>query len=237
LTPALEAVSLHKSFGRRTVINNVSLTVPPGRIIGLLGPNGAGKTTIFKIILGLTPPDKGEISFGRRLDGLPMFRRCLLGLGYLPQGPSVFRGLSVKNNLLAVLEERRAENPEKRAEALLQRFELADFADQKASLLSGGERRKLEFARALCAEPKILLLDEPFAGVDPIAAEKIARAVRELAADGIGLLVTDHNVRGALSVCDTVHILADGRIAASGTAKDIVQSDIAKRLYLGETFS
>lgn len=237
MTGILEAVDLCKSYGGREVVTNVHLAVPPGRIVGLLGPNGAGKTTVFKMILGLVPQDNGSVRFGVPLDGLPMYRRCRMGLGYLPQGPSIFRGLSTRDNLLAVLEERKDKHPKERADALLNRFGLALFAKQKATLLSGGERRKLEFARALCADPKVLLLDEPFAGVDPIAAENIAHAMRDLAKDGIGLLITDHNVRDALAICDAVHILAEGRIVTSGTAQEIIQSDIAKRMYLGETFT
>lgn len=237
MTDVLEAADLCKSFGNREVVHQVSITVRPGQIVGLLGPNGAGKTTVFKMILGLIPQDKGTVQFRVPLDGLPMYRRCRMGLGYLPQGSSIFRGLSTRDNLFAVLEERNETNPGARADALLEKFGLAPFANQKATLLSGGERRKLEFARALCANPKVLLLDEPFAGVDPIAAENIARAMRDLAQDGIGLLVTDHNVRDALAVCDTVHILAGGRIVTSGDAEDIKKSDIAKRMYLGETFT
>jgi len=232
----LEAVSLSKAFGGRQVVRDLSLGVAPGRVVGLLGPNGAGKTTVFKMILGLLPQDAGTVRFGTSLDGLPMYRRCRLGLGYLPQGPSIFRGLSVRDNLVAVLEHQPVTHIDERADALLDRFGLTPFQKQKASLLSGGERRKLEFARALCASPKVLLLDEPFAGVDPIAAESIAVSLRELAADGIGLLVTDHNVRDALDICDTVHILAGGRIVDSGTPSAIIRSETAKRLYLGNHF-
>jgi lipopolysaccharide export system ATP-binding protein len=237
VTISLEALDLRKTFGDRLVVDDVSVTVPPARITGILGPNGAGKTTVFKMILGLVPEDRGEVRFGERLNGLPMYRRCRLGIGYLPQGPSVFRGLSVEDNLAAVLMERRAANPKERIDGLLTRFGLASLRVKKASTLSGGERRKLEFARALCADPKVLLCDEPFAGVDPIAAKEIASAMKDLAAHGIGLFITDHNVRDALSVCDTVHILAEGRIVASGSPEEIVRSDIAKRLYLGESFS
>jgi lipopolysaccharide export system ATP-binding protein len=237
VTFVLEALGLKKSFGERTVVDGVSIAVPPSRITGILGPNGAGKTTVFKMILGLLSLDEGEVRFGEPLNRLSMVGRCRLGIGYLPQGPSVFRGLSVEDNLRAVLIERRSKNPKARADELLLRFGLSSLRRRKASTLSGGERRKLEFARALCADPKVLLLDEPFAGVDPIAAKEIAVAMKDLAADGIGLFITDHNVRDALSVCDSVHILVDGRIVASGSPKEIMKSDVAKKLYLGESFS
>ncbi len=236
MTAFLEAFGLKKSFKERLVVDDVSLAVPPAHITGILGPNGAGKTTLFKMILGLVPPDGGEVRFGDRLNGLPMYRRCRLGIGYLPQGPSVFRGLTVADNLIAVLTERGAPDFEARAGALLERFGLSAFRRRKASTLSGGERRKLEFARALCADPKVLLCDEPFLGVDPIAAKELASAMRELAKDGIGLLITDHHVKDALAVCDTVHILADGRIIGTGTPEEIVENDLARKLYFGDSF-
>ncbi len=236
MTDTLQIIDLCKSFKDRIVADSVSLTVAPGEIAGLLGPNGAGKTTVFKMILGLLKPDRGIIRFGNELNDLPMYRRCLMGLGYLPQGPSVFRGLSVQENLTAVLVERRIKNPQKRSDELLKQFNLQSLSKQKASLLSGGERRKLELARALCADPKILLCDEPFAGVDPIATGEIAEYLKMLAKSGIGLLITDHNVRDAMSICDIVHIIACGQIVESGSSEKVIQSNIARRLYLGNTF-
>ena len=229
----LEARHLVKQYKGRTVLDGVSLTVKPSRVVGLLGPNGAGKTTAFKLILGVEPPDGGTVLFGETLDGLPLYRRARLGLGYLPQNPSVFRGLTVEENLLSVLEYRKTASPKRAAAALMAKFNLSKSARDKAQVLSGGERRKLEFARALAADPKILLCDEPFAGVDPIAAEDIAETMRELARDGIGVLMTDHNVRAALGVCDEVNILIDGRIEMRGTPEEIRQSEHIRRRYLG----
>jgi lipopolysaccharide export system ATP-binding protein len=236
MTAALEARDLVKQYGGRTVLDDLSLTVNPSRVVGLLGPNGAGKTTAFKLILGVEPADGGSVRFGAPLDGLPLYKRVRRGLGYLPQNPSVFRGLTVEDNLLAVLIYREAKAPRRALDALLDRFNLRKSARDKAAVLSGGERRKLEFARALAAGPKMLLCDEPFAGVDPIAAEEIAENIRELARDGIGVLMTDHNVRAALKVCDEVSILIDGRIEKRGTPDEIRKSARIRQRYLGSGF-
>ncbi len=233
MSVCLEAEDLIKRFGGRTVVDGVTLSVRPGEVVGLLGPNGAGKTTVFKLILGLLPTDGGAVRFGETLDGLPLYQRARRGLGYLPQGPSIFRGLTVAENLKVVLEARKKKGLEQDISVLLGRFKLHHLADQKARLLSGGERRKLEFARALSAEPRILLCDEPFAGVDPIAAEAIAETVRQLRDQGIGVLITDHNVDDALGVCDRVHILVDGRLVESGTPAEIRKNERIQQLYLG----
>ncbi len=205
--------------------------------MGLLGPNGAGKTTTFKMILGLVPQDRGTVRFGDLLDGLPLHKRACLGLGYLPQGPSVFQGLSVFHNLVALFEVLKKSHPERRAHNLLDRFALTHLKDQKARTLSGGERRRLEFARALCASPSILLCDEPFAGIDPIAATEILNAIRDLSSSGVGILLTDHSVQEALSICDRVYLIVEGKIRAEGTKEDILNSDTARRLYLGDNFN
>jgi lipopolysaccharide export system ATP-binding protein len=233
---ALEAVGLTKSFRTRVVVDGVDLRVSPGEVVGLLGPNGAGKTTAFKMILGLVNPDRGSVTFGRRLDGLPLYKRARMGLGYLPQGPSVFHGLSVRDNPLALLEALGKSDPKVRADQLLERFGLSHLARQKARTLSGGERRRLEFARALCSDPSILLCDEPFSGVDPIAGARISEAISELKRDGMGVLLTDHSVREALSVCDRIYLIVEGRIVEKGGPAEIRRSEVAKRLYLGPGF-
>ena len=236
MNDALVAKKIAKSFKSKSVVEAVDLEVHPGEIVGLLGPNGAGKTTIFKILLGLLSQDFGEVSFGRVLDGMPLYKRAGLGLGYLPQGPSVFRGLSVKNNLLVLLEALKKKHPKKKADELLKRFGLTALSSQKAGNLSGGERRRLEFARALCSNPQILLVDEPFAGVDPLAVSEISNSILSLAADGVGVLLTDHTVREAFSICHRVYLLVEGKILESGTADDIKNSKIARRMYLGNNF-
>ena len=237
MTERLEAADLEKSFQGRKAVDGVSLGVAPGEVVSLLGPNGAGKTTAFKLMLGLLEPDAGTVSFGGRpLDGLPLHLRARRGLGYLPQGASVFRGLSARDNLLAVLEARGHRAPKERAAELLERFGLAALAGSRASTLSGGERRRLEFARALASEPKLLLVDEPFAGVDPIAAREIALAIADLKRGGVGVLLTDHTVREALKASDRVYIIAAGRVVVHGTPREILDSDVAKRTYLGHEF-
>lgn len=233
---SLVASGLCKSFRGRTVVDGVDLCVRPGEIVGLLGPNGAGKTTTFKMILGLLRQDQGTVSFGGDLDGLPLHRRARLGLGYLPQGPSVFRRLSVRDNLLILLEALGKPDPPARAADLLSRFDLQGLADQRARTLSGGERRRLELARALCSDPRVLLSDEPFSGVDPIAASAVTSAFSDLAASGVGVLLTDHTVREALGVCDRVYLLVEGRVVETGTPQQIRSSELARRLYLGASF-
>jgi lipopolysaccharide export system ATP-binding protein len=221
-------------LGGRLIVSDVDLEVRPGEVVGLLGPNGAGKTTTFRMLLGLLRPDRGAVRFGLPVDGLPLDARARLGLGYLPQGPSVLQGLSAQDNLLAVLEANHQKEPARKAKELILQFGLSDVASQRAARLSGGERRRLEFARALCISPSVLLCDEPLAGVDPIAAAEISRAVLALKHSGVGVLLTDHNVRGALALCDRVYLLAEGKIAVHGTPSEIRDSDVAKRVYLGE---
>lgn len=232
----LIATGLTKAYKGRTVVDGVDLRVQPGEIVGLLGPNGAGKTTTFKLILGLVRQDHGTVTFGDELDGLPLHRRARLGLGYLPQGPSVFRRLSVLDNLLVLLETLGKPDPAGRAADLLARFELRELAGQRASTLSGGERRRLELARALCSDPRVLLSDEPFSGVDPIAATAVTAAFADLAASGVGVLLTDHTVREALGICDRVYLIVEGRVVETGTPTEIRGSEVARRLYLGAGF-
>lgn len=234
--PQLIASGLTKAYRGRIVVDGVDLRVGPGEVVGLLGPNGAGKTTTFKMILGLVRQDRGTVSFGGGLDGLPLHRRARRGLGYLPQGPSVFRGLSARDNLLVLLETLGKPDPRRRAEELLARFDLSGLADQRADVLSGGERRRLELARALCSDPRVLLSDEPFSGVDPIAAAAVTAAFADLAASGVGLLLTDHTVREALGACDRVYLIVAGRVVETGTPEQIRSSDLARRLYLGDGF-
>ena len=236
MSHSLEVRDLAKSFGGREAVQGVNLDVVPGQVVGLLGPNGAGKTTTFQLILGLVKPDRGRVRFDVSLDGLPLHKRARLGLGYLPQTPSVFRGLSVRDNLLAILEQIRPRGAAARADELLDRFGLTPLARQKARTLSGGERRRLEFARALLSDPVVLLCDEPFSGVDPIAVQEIASVIGELARKGLGILMTDHSVRDALNVCHRIHLIVDGRIVETGTPDEIRTSDSARRLYLGEQF-
>lgn len=234
---SLVAEDLCKSYKGRLVVDSVSLRVNPGEIVGLLGPNGAGKTTTFKMILGLEQQDRGTVSYGKLLDGTPLHIRARSGLGYLSQTPSIFSGLNVLDNLLVILETLRHPSPKQRSCELLRRFGLENLAKQKARTLSGGERRRLEFARALCSEPGVLLVDEPFAGVDPIAVSDISTTIRELARDRIGIMLTDHAVREALNVCDRIYLIVNGRIVESGTSDHIRNSEVAKRLYLGSGFN
>jgi len=231
LTFPLQVSGLYKSFNGRVVLDGVSFDVPRSSITGLLGPNGAGKTTAFKLILGLETADAGTVHFGGNLGSLPLYRRAQRGLGYLPQTPTVFTGLSTRDNLIAILQT--LKKPCHRADTLLARFGLTHLSRQKASTLSGGERRRLEFARALCSDPAILLVDEPFTGVDPIAAQEICRLMAQLVNDGIGILLTDHSVHHALDLCDQIHLLVSGRIVESGNGESIRVSETAKRLYLG----
>jgi lipopolysaccharide export system ATP-binding protein len=237
----LAASGLRKTYGGRAVVDSVCLTVMPGEIVGLLGPNGAGKTTSFYLIAGIIPPERGTVRFGGRdISHLPMHLRSRLGLGYLPQDESVFRKLSVEDNLLAVLETRRdlgRRARRARAEELLERFGIARLSRHLAITLSGGEKRRLAIARSLCTEPRLLMLDEPFSGVDPIAVDDIQRIVRELRErDGLSILITDHSVRETLRIVDRGYLIHDGRVILEGAAASLVDHPIARKHYLGEDF-
>jgi lipopolysaccharide export system ATP-binding protein len=236
----LVAQGLSKWFKRRKVVNSVSLDIQRGEVVGLLGPNGAGKTTSFYMMVGLIGCDTGRIFLeGEEVTALPMYRRCRLGLGYLPQESSVFRKLSVEENLLAILETLDLSRAERRARAreLLAELDLTLLARYPAFTLSGGERRRLEITRALVTSPKYLLLDEPFTGIDPIAIGDIQEIVGRLTERGIGILITDHNVRATLSITDRAYILCDGKILAAGTATELANNPKAREIYLGEKFS
>lgn len=237
----LSATALTKAYNKRNVVNGVSLTINSGEIVGLLGPNGAGKTTSFYMIVGLVKPDAGEITLDEhRITKLPMHRRALLGLGYLPQEPSIFRKLSVADNLRAVLElrpELTEGQRELRIEELLEEFSISHLRNQSALGLSGGERRRVEIARALAGEPRFMLLDEPFAGVDPISIVDIQNIIHHLRDRGIGILITEHNVRETLGICDRAYIINNGQVIAEGGGDDIVQNPEVRRVYLGDKFS
>ncbi|UJQ93296.1 LPS export ABC transporter ATP-binding protein [Mariluticola halotolerans] len=236
----LVAHGLAKKFGKRVVVRDVSLAVKRGEAVGLLGPNGAGKTTVFTMIMGLVKPDQGDILVdGRPITHLPLYQRGRMGIGYLPQEPSIFRGLSVKDNILAVLEghiKGRAAR-EKRLSALLDEFSISHLRDANALALSGGERRRVEIARALAADPVFMLLDEPFAGVDPIAVAEIQGLVRQLTGRGIGVLITDHSVRETLGLVDRAYLIHGGAVMIQGTPETITNDPDARRVYLGESFS
>ncbi len=235
----LRADGLAKSYKRRRVVDGVSFHVRPGEVVGLLGPNGAGKTTSFNMVVGLVTPDGGRISLGGEdLTGLPMHKRARRGVGYLPQESSIFRKLTVRQNFTAVLEAlgaRRADR-ERRADGLLEEFRLQNVADSLGETLSGGERRRTEVARSLLSSPRCILFDEPFAGVDPIAVGELQRLIGALRDKGIGVLLTDHNVREALGICDRAYILSAGGILEEGTPTAIAASERARAVYLGEKF-
>jgi lipopolysaccharide export system ATP-binding protein len=236
----LEVVSIAKSYDRRAVLHDISLTVGRGEVFGLLGPNGAGKTTCFYSIMGLVKPDSGRILLdGADITGLPMYRRAILGLGYLPQETSIFRGMTVEQNIMAVLE---LAEPNKavraaRVDQLLGEFHLDGLRGSMATALSGGERRRCEIARALAADPSIVLLDEPFAGIDPLSIADIRDLIVQLKQRGIGVLITDHNVRETLDIVDRACIIYDGRVLFAGSPADLVADENVRRLYLGEGFS
>jgi lipopolysaccharide export system ATP-binding protein len=235
----LSARGLEKSYRGRRVVDDVAFEVAPGEVVGLLGPNGAGKTTSFNMVVGLVTPDRGEVRLGDHdLTRLPMHRRARLGVGYLPQEASVFRKLTVRENFTAVLEAlgvRRAER-ERRADELLAEFHLEKVARSLGEQLSGGERRRAEVARSLLSNPRFILFDEPFAGVDPIAVGELQRLIGALKVKGIGVLITDHAVREALGICDRAYILSAGRILEEGTPAQIASSARARAVYLGEKF-
>jgi lipopolysaccharide export system ATP-binding protein len=241
----LEARHLRKAYGSRKVVKDVSLEVAEGEVVGLLGPNGAGKTTSFYMIVGLVRADAGEIAIdGRSVEHMPIHRRSRLGLSYLPQEASIFRKLNVEENVRAVLELQRdaAGEPLSRAEidkrlaALLQDLRVDHLRQSPAVALSGGERRRVEIARALATQPRFILLDEPFAGIDPIAVIEIQRIISFLKSRGIGVLITDHNVRETLGICDHAYIISDGNVLAQGTPSEIVNNADVRRVYLGEHF-
>ena len=237
--PDLVAKDLVKIYGDRTVVNGMSLEVRCGEIVGLLGPNGAGKTTTFYMVVGLVKPNQGTVTFrGKDLTHMPVFMRARNGLGYLAQEASIFRKLSVWNNVMAILETLKMSRKERdaRCEELLASLDLMKVAKQPAYTLSGGERRKLEIARALVREPSVLMLDEPFAGVDPLAVHDIQEIVRRLKAQGLGVVITDHNVRETLNVVDRAYLVYDGRLLCEGTSEHLVNDEDARRLYLGEDF-
>jgi lipopolysaccharide export system ATP-binding protein len=236
----LDVRSIAKAYDRRAVLHDVSLSVSRGEVVGLLGPNGAGKTTCFYSIMGLVKPDSGRIFLdGQEITDLPMYRRAILGIGYLPQETSIFRGLTVEQNIRAVLEVSEPDRTARmaRLEKLLGEFGLSALRDSPALALSGGERRRCEIARSLAADPSIMLLDEPFAGIDPISISDIRDLVRELKQRDIGVLITDHNVRETLDIVDRACIIYDGQVLFQGTPQALVADQEVRRLYLGESFA
>jgi len=235
----LETHGLVKKYSGRTVVNEVSISVGQRSIVGLLGRNGAGKTTSFRMCIGMIIPDDGTVFFeGHDITKLPMYKRARLGMGYLSQEPSVFQRLTVKENLLAILETMAISGKERKRKAadLIERFSLTEVINSQARFLSGGERRKLEIARAMVTNRSLILLDEPFSGVDPIAVEELQAEIRRLVASGVSILITDHNVERTLEVADKAYILDHGKVIAEGAPKDIIQNELVKKSYLGSTF-
>ncbi|SEL76012.1 lipopolysaccharide export system ATP-binding protein [Pseudoxanthomonas sp. GM95] len=236
----LSAQGLKKSYKQRNVVAEFGLTLEPGEIVGLLGPNGAGKTTCFYMIVGLVSTDAGSIVLdGQDITSEPMYRRAKLGVGYLPQEPSVFRKLTVADNIRLVLELREdldSAGAEKELASLLDELQITHVSEQLGASLSGGERRRVEIARALAAKPRLMLLDEPFAGVDPISVGEIQRIITHLKERGIGVLITDHNVRETLGICDRAYILAEGSVLAQGAPEALLDNADVRRVYLGDTF-
>ncbi|HQX55117.1 MAG TPA: LPS export ABC transporter ATP-binding protein [Pyrinomonadaceae bacterium] len=236
----LAGFNLQKSYGGRRVVDDVSINVHKGEVVGLLGANGAGKTTTFYMIVGLERPEKGDVSLnGRDVTGLPMYLRARLGLGYLPQEASIFRKLTAEQNILAVLETMKLSREARfaRLEELLEEFGVTHVRRVRGDALSGGERRRVEIARCLATEPEFILLDEPFAGIDPLAIDDIREIILYLKRQGIGILITDHNVRETLGITDRAYILADGKILRSGAPDELVNDPDVRRLYLGERFT
>lgn len=237
----IETHNLLKQYGERIVVNHVNVKVEQGSIVGLLGPNGAGKTTTFYMIVGIINPDEGDVTVdGTSLAGMPIHQRARFGIAYLPQEASIFRKLTVWDNLMSLLETRKDLTPEEReekAENLLWEFHIGHVRDTRGDALSGGERRRAEIARSLTMDPAFILLDEPFAGVDPLAVEDIQSVVLHLKTRGIGVLITDHNVRETLRIVDNAYILSEGKVLLEGTARDIAESPIARKSYLGENFT
>ncbi len=236
----LRAENLHKSYRKKEVVRGVNIEVEPGQVVGLLGPNGAGKTTCFYMIVGLVPTDKGSITVdGVDITHKPVNVRSGLGVGYLPQEASIFRKLSVRDNILAILELRAELDIDERNEilqTLMEELGVAHLADQMGQILSGGERRRVEIARALAARPRFILLDEPFAGVDPISVREIQEIIRHLTDQDIGVLITDHNVREMLGICHHAYILNEGRVLAEGDAETIMANEDVRKVYLGNEF-
>ncbi|MBU4346002.1 MAG: LPS export ABC transporter ATP-binding protein [Candidatus Omnitrophica bacterium] len=236
----LEIKELCKSYDGRQVVKGVDLTVKRGEIVGLLGPNGAGKTTTFYMVVGIVPPNKGKIMFGDQdITSLGIHERARYGIGYLSQEPSIFRKLSVEENIMAILETLDISRTERkrRLGSLLEELNISRLAKNKAYTLSGGERRRLEITRALVTNPSCILLDEPFSGIDPIVVNEAQEIIRELKEKGLGILLTDHNVRETLSITDRAYLIADGRILISGTADELISNPQAREIYLGEKFS
>lgn len=235
----LQIKEISKAYKKRQVVDGASFSVESGQVVGLLGPNGAGKTTSFYMVVGLVKPDSGNIELdGHDISAEPMYRRARVGLSYLAQEPSIFRKLTVSDNIVVALEAHGYSGAQRaeRLEALLSDFRITHIRDSYGYALSGGERRRVEIARALAGSPKFLLLDEPFAGIDPLAVADIQNIIRELKAKGIGVLITDHNVRETLGICDYAYILKDGKIQVSGGADEIANSELARKFYLGENF-
>jgi lipopolysaccharide export system ATP-binding protein len=236
----LAAVQLHKAYKKRRILEGVSLSVSSGDVVGLLGPNGAGKTTCFYMVVGLIKPDQGQITLdGTDITAHPMHIRARLGVGYLPQEASVFRQLTVSQNIMAILETRKqldSQGRRDRLETLLEELQIAHIRESLGISLSGGERRRVEIARALAADPGFILLDEPFAGVDPISILDIQRIITHLKERNIGVLITDHNVRETLGICDRAYILSHGKLIAEGTPDDVLSNDEVRTVYLGENF-
>lgn len=240
MTPLLKAENLVKIYGNRCVVNHVSLDVAPGEVVGLLGPNGAGKTTSFYMIVGLIEPNEGTILFdGHDVSRLAMYERARLGMGYLAQEPSIFRKLTVEENVLAVLEslELGAKERKLRLDELLNELQLTRLAKQKAFTLSGGERRRLEITRALATNPKFIMLDEPFGGVDPINVNEVQKIIANLRDRGLGILITDHNVRETLAVVDRAYLICNGEILFAGSGDQLLHDEKARQVYLGPSFN
>ena len=236
---SLKVNNICKSYGKKLVVNNLSLEINQGEIVGLLGPNGAGKTTTFHIIIGLLKPQKGSVSLNDKdITPLPIYKRARLGMGYLPQEPSIFRKLTVEENIMAILETLKISKKERkqRLKELLKKLELESLAKSKAFILSGGERRRLEITRALVISPSFLLLDEPFSGIDPITVSEIKTIIKKLSDDGLGILLTDHNVRETLAITDRAYIVSQGEVLIHGAAQELVESERARKIYLGEEF-
>jgi lipopolysaccharide export system ATP-binding protein len=236
----LRTEKISKSYKRKKIVDEVSISIRKGEVVGLLGPNGAGKTTTFDMIVGLISPDKGRIFFdNREITHMAMYKRARCGIGYLAQEPSIFRKLTVEENIMAVLETLPLRRPErkKRLDELLEELHLAHLGKSKAYTLSGGERRRLEITRCLVTNPSFILLDEPFSGVDPIAVFEVQQIITDLKNKGLGILLTDHNVRETLSITDRSFIMAEGKIFISGTAQELINNPEAKKIYLGESFA